>query len=116
MKTNPPANSNKPTSRKKPRIIAHPPFATPSAITGLHAEIQPRQSLISPPGPHCRRHEQGAKALTLRPPASIRAAMAAGAIPPPLFFGQRRHFLRSAPCHGSLKETSRTNRYSPHTA
>jgi hypothetical protein len=37
-----------------------------------------------------------AKALTLQHPASIRAAIAAGAIPPPLFFERRRHFWRLA--------------------
>jgi hypothetical protein len=35
-----------------------------------------------------------AKALTSGKPPSIRAPMAAGAIPPPLFFGQRRPPLK----------------------
>ena len=34
--------------------------------------------------------ESTAKPLTLASPPSIRAALAAGAIPPPLFFGRRR--------------------------
>jgi hypothetical protein len=54
MKTNPPANSNSPTSRKKPRIICHPLFPaprTPSANTGAAGEIQPHQHLIGAQGP-----------------------------------------------------------------
>src|SRR5262249_30830196 len=41
--------------------------------------------------------EGGGKPLTLRAPPSIRAALAAGAIPPPLFFARRRHASIIAP-------------------
>jgi hypothetical protein len=50
MKINPPASSNSPTSRKKPRIMRHLVFIaskTQSAINGAAREIQPHQHLIS---------------------------------------------------------------------
>jgi hypothetical protein len=48
--------------------------------TGWQAEIQPHQPLI-----RLENRSGGVpKALTLQHPATIRAAMAAGAIPPPL--------------------------------
>src|SRR6266700_2334991 len=62
---------------------------SPSAITGAVTEIQPHQCLIGGSqrisGPLADR-----KALTLQHLPSIRAPMAAGAIPPPLFFERRR--------------------------
>src|SRR3977135_1332938 len=49
MKMNPPASSNSPTSRKKPRIMRHLIAVAPempSAISGAAGEIQPHQHLI----------------------------------------------------------------------
>jgi hypothetical protein len=46
----------------------------------------------------------GEKALTLPDPPSIRAPMAAGAIPPPLFFERRRQ-LGCLPGNGILGNT-----------
>src|SRR3981081_154947 len=49
MKMNPPASSNSPTSRKKPRIMRHLIAVAPempSAISGATGEIQPHQQLI----------------------------------------------------------------------
>src|SRR5260370_18421830 len=50
MKMNPPASSNSPTNRKKPRIMRHLPSRAPetqSGISGAAGEIQPHQHLIS---------------------------------------------------------------------
>src|SRR6266481_1786259 len=73
MKMKPPANSNSPTSRKKPRIMRHLVFVSPktqSGISGAAEEIQPHQHLIG----------------VFRP-----------GVPPPLFFGWRRQASSSAP-------------------
>src|ERR1700751_4953321 len=59
-----------------------------TAITGARGEIQPHQPLIESAG-ETFGPEKHAKALTSEKAPSIRAPMAAGAIPPPLFFGQR---------------------------
>jgi len=60
------------------------------AITGAAREIQPHQHLISLLAHRPPSSGGSEKALTLRGPGSIRPAMAAGAIPPPLFFERRR--------------------------
>src|SRR3989440_12985322 len=49
MKMNPPASSNSPTSRKKPRIMRHLILSNPKAqpaINGMAAEIQTHQHVI----------------------------------------------------------------------
>jgi hypothetical protein len=82
---------------------------TPSAISGAIREIQPHQQLIGAfvrvlPPPAAR------KALTLQTAPSIRPALAAGAILPPLFFERRRamwaYLLRQRhPLENTLKTT-----------
>src|SRR5664279_1422630 len=50
MKMKPPASSNSPTSRKKPRIMRHLMSVSPktqSGISGAAEEIQPHQHLIA---------------------------------------------------------------------
>jgi len=59
------------------------------AINGVAAEIQPHQHLIGVLQQACR-FGMARKPLTLQNAPSIRAPMAAGAIPPPLFFERRR--------------------------
>src|SRR6266699_3498252 len=93
MKMNPPANSSSPTSRKKPRIMRHPPSVTPpktlSAITGATGEIQPHQYLMGAlrsgrPRPAALESVDGAK------PSLYKGVDGGGRNPPPLFFGRRR--------------------------
>jgi hypothetical protein len=55
------------------------------------------------PQKRSRRPQSFRKALTLLRHASIRAAMAAGAIPPPLFFERRRPIEHLGSGHGILK-------------
>src|SRR6266478_5076691 len=89
---NPPASSKSPTSRKKPRIMRHLILSRPKvqpAINGVAAEIQPHQHLIGVLH-QASRLGVARKPLTLQNAPSIRAPMAAGAIPPPLFFERRR--------------------------
>src|SRR6187431_1599987 len=102
MKMNPPARSSRPISRKKPRIMRHPDICRPerpSANTGRSPEIQPHQHLTRPFPPPARLFGGGQKALTVQDAPSIRPSMAAGAIPPPLFFEQRRFREHLASVH-----------------
>src|ERR1700732_4182498 len=92
MKMNPPASSNSPTSRKKPRIIRHLISLAPERTQPLTVQ-QGKFNLISTLSAFSRsafRSRRSRWALTLRGLHSIRPAMAAGAIPPPLFFEHRR--------------------------
>jgi small subunit ribosomal protein S20 len=68
------------------------------AINGGIPEIQPHQHLICPLGGRFIAWIEGRKPLTVRGPPSIRPPMAAGAIPPPLFFELGR---MRAKCSGS---------------
>jgi hypothetical protein len=68
------------------------------------AEIQPHQYLIGVLRRHLGGPDGGRKALTLQGLPSIRAPMAAGAIPLPLFFERRRQ-LGPTPGNGFLKNT-----------
>src|SRR6202035_3862431 len=93
MKINPPASSSSPTSRKKPRIMRHLISLAPeSVVSPYRADTGNSTSSASyqlfRPAPEIPGGT--AKALTLQNVASIRAPMAAGAIPPPQFFEQRR--------------------------
>src|ERR1700722_5399479 len=114
MKIKPPASSNSPTSRKKPRIMRHLIPAGPkpqSAISGGPREIQPHQHLICTfkiGSPRSWPALGARKALTLQAVPSIRTAMAAGAIPPPLFFERRRHEGIFAPAHGIVRDARET--------
>src|ERR1700759_460016 len=91
MKINPPASSNRTISRKKPRIMRHlVPIAASSYRGGRgNSTSSTLYRYLAEPRPVVIRHR---KALTLQYPASIRAPMAAGATPPPLFFGRSLAF------------------------
>src|SRR5580704_13725784 len=93
MKMNPPASSNSPTSRKKPRIIRHLLSSAPPTRRQPLPGQRGKFNLISTLSAFAAGLETllpGLKALTLQDVASIRAPMAAGAIPPPQFFERRR--------------------------
>src|SRR5215213_5872991 len=93
MKTNPPASNKSPKSRKKPRIMRHLTSLDPENVSHLGAGVgnsapSGRYQLFRPPF-----QVPGAgRALTVQRVHSIRAALAAGAIPPPQFFERRRRF------------------------
>jgi len=80
---------------------------TQPAINGVAAEIQPHQHLIGVLERACQ-FRVARKPLTLQNVASIRAPMAAGAIPPPLFFERRRRASifasRSLASSGSIEQ------------
>jgi len=82
------------------------PKAQP-AISGMAAEIQPHQHLIGVLQQACR-FGMARKPLTPQNAPSIRAPMAAGAIPPPLFFERRRRasiYASHGPaCSGSIEQ------------
>jgi len=82
------------------------PKAQP-AINGMAAEIQPHQHLIGILYQACR-FRVVRKPLTLQNVPSIRAPMAAGAIPPPLFFERRRrasiYASRGLACSGGIEQ------------
>jgi hypothetical protein len=65
----------------------------PSGITGLQAEIQPRQSLISLFGRHGGSPDMSENIDAVGPCLYKTPQWAAGAIPPPLFFERRRPVL-----------------------
>src|SRR5713101_2943918 len=89
MKMKPPASSNSPISRKKPRVMPHLISAAVRHYRGgggnSTSSVSYRRHTTGTSGPF-----GGRNALTLRGLPSIRAPMAAGAIPPPLFFERRR--------------------------
>src|SRR5882724_8071321 len=93
MKMNPPARSSRPISRKKPRIMHHLKYlSSPKAVSQYRGRPGNSTSSapyapVSAPFPAFR---EGRKALTVPDSPSIRPPMAACAIPPPLFFEQRR--------------------------
>jgi len=77
-----PDKSEKTADHASPYICRAP--RTQPAINGMAAEIQPHQHLTGLLPKACR-FGVVQKPLTLQKPPSIRAPMAAGAIPPPLF-------------------------------
>jgi small subunit ribosomal protein S20 len=74
------------------------------ALAGRHKKFNLISGLSAFPGP-VGGFRSGRKALTLLAAPSIRPAMAAGAIPPPLFFERRRDVSIFAPAMASLENT-----------
>src|SRR5439155_17174840 len=82
-----PDKSEKTADHASPLYLSRP--KTQPAINGVAAEIQPHQHLIGVLQ-RASRFRVARKPLTLQNVPSIRAPMAAGAIPPPLFFERHR--------------------------
>src|SRR5947209_20612687 len=108
MKMNPPARSSRPISRKKPRIMRHLISVAPGRPAGQYRGDLRNSTSSASYAPFLAGFPlswEARKPLTVQDTPSIRPPMAAGAIPPPLFFEQRRSESILAPAHGILKNT-----------